>query len=255
MLRGPRPVDLEDGRYFVCIGGAQTFGRFCEKPYPELLQEKINRQGLNFGRGGAGPSFFYKNTDRFYEYINKSRFAVVQVMSGRSESNSLFISQGLGIYTRISNGKSIVSDDAFKQLLEENDTGYVSKIVSETRDNWVINFAELLKKIRVPKILFWFSTRMPDYEEKYDNVQALFGEFPQLVNLNMIRQIRSFCHEYVECVSKRGLPHWLINRFTGKRTSISDPWSGAWKKNWYYPSPEMHVDAANKLESLCKKYI
>lgn len=36
-IRGPKPNNLDKNNYFVCIGAAQTFGRFCQKPYPNLL--------------------------------------------------------------------------------------------------------------------------------------------------------------------------------------------------------------------------
>ena len=255
MLRGPAPKRLEKGKYFVCIGAAQTFGRFCENPYPTLLQERLKIQALNLGRGGAGPSFFAKDNRKLLTYINNARFAVIQAMSGRSEGNSLFVSRGLGFYTKVSDGTGIGCDQAFQELLEENDPDYVREIVAETRYNWIDSFQELLEKIRIPKILFWFSVREPHYTERYENVYALFGEFPQLVNANMIDQLRKYSDEYVECISRRGLPHPLVNRFTGKPTTVEDPWGGIWRENWYYPSPEMHIDAANALEKACRRYL
>lgn len=255
LLRGPKPQHLEKGKYFVCIGAAQTFGRFCEKPYPTLLQERLNVVTLNLGYGGAGPSFFSKDNDRLLKYINNARFAIIQVMSGRSESNSLFESRGLGFYTRISDGTSIGCDDAFRELLKENDRDYIKKIVAETRHNWVNNYKELLEKITIPKILFWFSVRKPHYREKYDDVSSLFGEFPQLVNFHLINQIKKYCNEYVECITRQGLPHLLVNRFTGEPITVEDPWGGSWSKNWYYPSPGMHREAATALEKVCKKYL
>lgn len=253
LLRGPRPQNLEERAYFTCIGAAQTFGRFCEKPYPTLLQEKLDIPTINMGRGGAGPSFFSKDNDKFLKYINNARFAIIQVMSGRSESNSLFHSRGLGFYTRVSDGASIGCDEAFRELLKKNDVNYIKKIVAETRHNWISSYRDLLEKIKIPKILFWFSVRKPHYREKYHNIHTLFGEFPQLVNSDMILQIRNFCDEYVECITRKGLPHFLINRFTGKPIRINDPWGGTWTENWYYPSPEMHRDAANALEKACKR--
>ena len=93
LLRGPKPQNLESGEYFVCIGAAQTFGRFCERPYPTLLQERLGLQALNLGRRGAGPSFFSKENDKLLGYINGARFAVIQVMAGRSEGNSLDVKE------------------------------------------------------------------------------------------------------------------------------------------------------------------
>lgn len=255
LLRGPAPRTLEAGRYFVCIGAAQTFGRFCEKPFPTLLQERLGIQAVNMGRGGAGPSFFSKENGRLLEYVNGARFVVIQVMAGRSESNSLFESKGLGYYIRRSDGTGIGCDEAFKELLASNDLGYIKKLVAETRQNWITNYIELMEAIRVPKILLWFSERRSDYREGYKDLNALFGQFPQLVNTDMINQLRQYADDYVECVSNKGMPHVLINRFTGKPTIVRDRWSGTWNKNWYYPSPRMHIEAANALEKVCRKYV
>jgi hypothetical protein len=248
-LRGPQP-SLANGKYFTCIGAAQTFGRFCQRPFPLLLAERLGTPALNLGRGGAGPSFFLQSNE-LLDYINGSCFAIVQIMSGRSESNSLYESKGLGFYRRRSDRSEIVSDDAFQELLLKGDASIVRKIVRETRQNWVDNNLRLLRVIRVPTILLWFSTRSPQYVENYNSVTGLFGDFPQLVNDEMVDQIKSYATDYVECVSSRGLPQPLFSRFTGESITIKDPW-GEWSSNSYYPSPVIHLEAADALESTCR---
>lgn len=256
MLRGPRPNNLDKNNYFVCIGAAQTFGRFCEKPYPSLLQERLGIDVLNLGVGGAGPSFFSKDNGELLKYINNASFAIIQVMSGRSESNSLFYSKGLSALTKVSDGTKINCDAAYKELLEQHDKNYVKKIVAETRNNYYQNYKYLLGDIKIPKILFWFSTRQPWYLDNYRDVYSLYKEFPQLVNLSMVKKIQKYSDEYIKCVSQRGKPHLLVSRFTGQPTEVYDKWSNKTrKKDDYYPSPEMHIDAADALESVCRKYL
>lgn len=269
--RGPKPEGMEKGNYFACLGAAQTYGCFCEKPYPILLQENLNMPALNLGFAGAGPFFFLKH-EKVLEYVNNARFAIVQVMSGRSESNSVFESDGGELLRRRSDGAKIGADAAYQQLLQEK-TGWrkilfwkkkhnVEQIVAETRNNWVSNYKRLFEKITVPTILFWFSQRQPDYSERYNHAWSLFGQFPQLVNSAMIEQVRQYCNDYVECVSSRGNPQLLISRFSGKPITI-DPADarkdlGTGKRethNTYYPSPEMQVDGATALEPVCRQYV
>ncbi len=254
-IRGPKPQNINYGEFFSCIGAAQTFGRFCERPYPILLQKKLCMNVLNFGRGGAGPSFFSEDNSVLFDYVNKGKFAVIQVMSGRSESNSEFHSNGLGFYTRVSDGSWIGCDDAFRELLQRKDNRYLKQIVAETRFNWIQSYKKLLKRITVPKILLWFATRGPHYSEGYETIESLFGKFPQLVNTAMISELKMFCDDYVECVTSRGYPHKLTSRFTGEPVTIVDDWGGRWTENWYYPSPEMHLDAARKLEKSIRKIV
>jgi hypothetical protein len=253
LLRGPRPRTLNAGEYFACLGAAQTFGRFCATPFPTILEAALGLPAINFGRGGAGPSFFLD--DKLLDYVNNARFAIVQVMAGRSESNSLFESKGLGHYRRRSNGADIDCDRAFSELLATRDIDDVRAVVAETRENWIVNTIALLQAIRVPKVLFWFSERRPAYRESYDDVYALFGRFPQLVNDEMVKCVRRHADDYVECVSTNGRPHMLFSRVSGQPTTITDPWGGTWEKNWYYPSPVMHAEAARALTTVCRRYV
>lgn len=252
VLRGPAPSSLATGAYFACIGAAQTFGRFCAKPYPALLQERLRLPALNLGRGGAGPSFFLKTTDALFDYINRSRFAIVQVMSGRSAGSSLFRSDGLGFYHRITDGTPLSADDAFRALLDTGDRSLLQRVVQETRSNWIESYRELLARIAVPTILFWFSVRGPDYREGDGSLPELFGKFPQLVNRSMTAAVRKHSGGYVECISRRGMPQRLLSRFSGQPTTVSDPWGGSWSENTYYPTPEMHADAADALARPCQ---
>jgi hypothetical protein len=259
-FRGPEPKSLEERQYFACIGAAQTYGCFCERPYPKLLEGKLNLPVLNLGIAGASPFYFLKEK-ALLPYINNARFVVVQVMSGRSESNSLFESEGGEYLTRLSDGFQTGADAAYQELLKQNNKAFVQKIVTETRQNWVTNYIKLLQEIKVPKILFWFSTRASYYRENYQGVQELFGAFPQLVNSSMIKQIRKYSDNYVECISTRGRPQLMISRYTGKPAPIDmlredlRRLYGIQSYNKYYPSPEMQVDAAQVLEKVCKKYL
>jgi hypothetical protein len=252
-LKGPKPKNLEKGKYISCIGAAQTFGAWCEKPYPLLLQKKLGIVVFNLGIGGAGPyQFLYSK--RLMEYINDSNIAIIQVMSGRSVPNSLF-SKGGGVVIRRLDNKKIACDLAYQELIDNNDLSFVKKIIKETRENYIVGYKELLKKIEVPKILFWFSKRKPHYVDNYASQHVLFNDFPQLVNLQMVEEIKKYCDEYVECVSKRGMPQKLISRFTGKpyfadfsKCSKYFAYQKPRNFNNYYPSPEMHEDAADLLE-------
>jgi hypothetical protein len=253
-IRGPRPARLEAGDYFVCLGAAQTFGRFCARPFPTLLSERLGLSVLNISHGGAGPSFFSQNPQPLLRYLNGARFVVLQVMSARSESNSLFESRGVGHYIRRSDGAELGSDEAFDRLLRTESRATVSRVVQETRASWLASYRRILAGLTAPTVLFWFSSRRADYRQSYDSVSGLFGEFPQLVDADMLRALRAECGQFVSCVSRRGLPQKLRDRETGEAVTIRDEWTAApWKLNWYYPSPEMHQDAADALEGPCRR--
>ncbi|NJN74924.1 MAG: hypothetical protein HC799_20190, partial [Limnothrix sp. RL_2_0] len=74
---------------------------------------------LNLGYGGAGPYFYVKHPE-LLDYLNNAKLVVIQVMSGRSENNSLFDSGGLEFLKRRSDGMMLSSDNAYKSILEGN---------------------------------------------------------------------------------------------------------------------------------------
>jgi Domain of unknown function (DUF6473) len=255
-IRGPAPDTLSPGSYFACVGAAQTFGCFCEKPFPALLGDGLGLYGLNCGFAGAGPRFFLP-LRRVLEYVNGARFAIIQVMSGRSEDNSVFDSRGREYLIRRSDGQEIGAEPAYRHLIASESVERIAEIVDETRSNWVESYFRLLEAIKVPTILFWYSKRSPDLEDDFSNVDALFGEYPHMVNRAMVEQVRGLTNDYVECISSRGFPQRLVSRFTGEpvtiesRADLRETWRGV---NLHYPSPEMHVDAAAALMQACMEY-
>jgi hypothetical protein len=130
-------------------------------------------------------------------------------------------------------------------------------IINETRRNYVRDMRKLLHDIRPPKILFWFSQRTPDYHESYElPLWNILRGFPQLVNRPVIEQIKPAADSYVECVTRRGMPQPLFDRTGSPTTLLVDDQTGSnglrETHNRYYPSPEMHVDAAAALEPTCR---
>jgi hypothetical protein len=200
IVRGPKPPSFEKNTYFTCLGAAQTFGRFCQKPYPNLLSEQLELPVLNLGFGGVSASFFWQDNPKLLDYINNSNFVIIQVMSGRSQDNSIFKDcRGFEV-TKVADGTKINWVDAYQELIDNNDRQFVEKIIAETRQNWVDSYLQFLQKIQVPKILFWFSTREAKYQDDYQGVHYLFNQFPQLVNSDMISQLQDYVDDYVEYV-------------------------------------------------------
>ena len=246
-LRGPRPK-LADGQYVACIGAAQTFGALCEKPWPDLIAAK-GYPTLNLGVGGAGPSFFLLNP-KLIELASTARIAVVQVMAARSTRNS-YLETDPGRSNARRRGSLdplVVSEAAYQAMLDATGPRVTRLLVEETRHNWIHEMELLLDAIRVPTILLWFSERAPRYAEGYSAVSHFMSKFPQMVNELMIEAIAPRASAYVQCISSRGMPHLLKNRVTGEPAMIALGNDRQLRdRNLYYPSPEMHEDAAEIL--------
>jgi len=270
-FKGPRHENLKKGEYIACVGAAQTFGCYTDKPFATLLQQRLETPVLNLGVGGASAEFFLLRP-ALLEYINNARFAIVQVMSGRSVGNSRFTTnRGKCIYTPVGGGDPLRAEKAFQKVLEEPDgEKTVARLAAENRENWVNVTNRLLDSIRVPTILLWISVRKPAYEDNYTSISNLFNKFPQLINEPTLKRVIAHSDEYVECISDRNMPYTLINRFTGEVAKI-DPKAASRRDTdpprdptipvktistgGYYPSPEMHEDAADLLEPICRKLL
>lgn len=273
-LRGPA---LTQSDYIAYLGAAQTFGRYCHNPFPTLLGQQLQVGTLNLGSGGKGPQYYLQNPQAL-DLINNAKLAVVQVMSGRSISNSVFAStRGGRSGIRRSNGKKTTSNIIFYELVSGQDErgldpSFLRQLVAETRDNYVAAMIELLETIQVPTVLLWFSVRSPSYQEIYPSVlprqlnrwlerlsngkvglwrrrhetrvERLLGDFPHLVNQTMVDQIKSHSDNYVEYVGQSGLPQPL-KTYAGK--ALTD--------NIYYPSPEMHRGVYQKLLPVCQSLL
>lgn len=262
ILRGPALPTLEPGAYFSSIGSAFTYGCYTHHPYTQMIADELKFPGINLGIQGAGPCYYLNPDNRLLlDIVNRSKFAIVAVMSGRSVSNSLFeVSLKSQEKLRMVGEKNYQpAHKLYNWLLENHDREYIKEIIAETRDNFVKEYIELLTQIKVPKILLWFSKREPEYQEKYDDeVWQLLGKFPHLVNRQMMDSIKEHSDEYVECVTGVGTPQILFNRFSGQPGIVKkDPGYGYSSSNYnmYYASPEMHLDAANQLLKPCGKYI
>jgi len=275
-FRGPWPKRLEPGRYFTCLGAAQTFGCFCEAPYPALLSERLGIAGLNCGVGGAGAGFFLRQP-ALIDIANRGRFAILQVLSARSEDTSAFLTNGLETHQRRRDGQIMTADQAYGSLLEKEALAALSvggqrlflfgrpppqtlAIVAEARSAMVNAHLALLESLTVPTVLLYFSKRPPSYRARFFRLRALLGDYPQLVTDEMVDQIRGAADSFVSCVSRRGLPQILRDKETGQPTSIDmvddkGLHQGRWNRNLYYPTPEMHEDAATVLEPVCRNLL
>lgn len=249
-LRGPR-VDL-DKPYVACIGAAQTFGRFCQRPFPALLGKSLGIPVLNFAIGGCGPEMYRR--EPHLGILRRSKLVIAQVLSGRSASNSAWRSNGGDINgVCLSDGRIDRQEPVLRDLLATKSRDYMARIVAETRADFSQHFAGLLDSLGTPSILFWFAKRKPDYVTRYDDLWGMLSDFPHLIDRPTMDAIRPHASDYVECLSSRGLPQRLWSAETAVEGTVRE--SDGFLYNRYYPSPEMHEDAAKALLGPCRRLL
>lgn len=269
-FRGPGfdPMAAGRGSFFTCLGAAQTYGCFYPRPYPTILAENIGLKALNLAVGGTGPGFYTLN-DRLIDAMNRGRFVILQAMSARSESNARYEANGYVEFVRDrETGEVMTSSEAWHRIVSE-DLDAAEDRLRESRQSWVETSLKLIERIEVPVIFFWYSRRTPDYlvdrdlirdqlarraagEKVSFFVDGLVGEFPQLIDRATMQAVAEKCDAFAECTSSRGMGAPLIDRFTGKPfadtgLALGPEYGIDYSKNVYYPSEEMHEDAAAAL--------
>ena len=193
-------------------------------------------------------------------------------MAARHAGNSRFTPDGyVEFVTDRTTGESIPAWAGWKSVVVE-EPERVLDYVAETRAAWVQQSLDLVARIAVPVIFFYYSRRSPDYRidmeavarqaeeiragrDKGPFVEGLMGDFPHLVDGASVRAVQQACDGYVECLSGRGMGQELVSRFTGKPIDALEHGAlGAefvdlphMSHNIYYPSAEMHEDACDAL--------
>jgi len=126
--------------------------------------------------------------------------------------------------------------------------------VKQCQDQWEADLEELISKIKVPLIHFWFSTKQLDerIDPSHETVEGIVDIYPQFITGDNLGPITRIGQPLVTCTSNRNQVFTLRSRYTGKPVEIdyaSLPGVPSHKEteNIYYPSPQMHWDAAITL--------
>jgi hypothetical protein len=258
-LRGPDPRPLKDGEFLALVGASQTFGTLVKRPFAHMIRDTFKVQILNLGVGGAAPALFLEPRNAaLLEHANRSRLTIVQAMSARSSQTRYFETQfGKNMLRRRGSTDPFVpGDTAWKQFFATEPESVRQEVVEEVRANWVTETIEVLKQLKTPKIFLWFSKASPDRKLPLNSYATASGVFPQFVDRRMLSAIEPHVDAMVDATTSRGSPQKLINRFTGEPAMVNLGDSKTPRDtDGYYPSPEMHEDAFERLKTVLPRFL
>jgi hypothetical protein len=238
-FRGPKP---ESDQYISCVGSAGTFGRFCEEPFPILIQKNMGVEVFNISSGGKSASneVFTENID----IINKSKLCILQVMSARSESNSKFQTEGRFNGTNLDNGETQNAGEFWEFCLNNYNEAEIKQLIEETLHTYVMGYKHLIEKIKVPVVLLYIGHREPCDPLEYKTRVGIFRGFPQFINEPTINTLKGMTEHYAEYCGTLGYPQ-ILPKMTLDGII----------KNTYYPTPEQHGVIFNILKPIIKSII
>ncbi len=205
LFRGPRKK--MENAFVAMIGGTDTYGKYIEKPYPDLIGEALNTECVNFGCVNAGVDVF-SNEPTVIDACAKARVTVVQVVGAQNMSNRFY-----AVHPR-RNDRFLRASTLLKTIFRETDftefhfTKHLLSVlqeISEERFNivrdelksaWIARMKLLLEKIEGKTVLLWVSDRTPDQP----SIQNGLGCDPLFVDRAMIEAIRPVVTEVIEVV-------------------------------------------------------
>ena len=246
-FRGPKP-NL-DTPYIAFIGGSETYGKFVEAPFPQLVEQKVGVTCANWGSAEAGPGFFIKDPV-ILEATSCAEIAVIAVMGAVNNSNRLYsvfkrrnarlrsTNQMLDIlFPELDLGQFRFAHNMLYKLYKANPSNFKA-VQLELREAWKARMRELLDDIETVRVLLWISTRTPDEEFSVDEKSAYVTP-PAFVDREMLEAVAPMADLVIEYVPDPD----LAGGSDGGLLARSEDEANAWR----YPGQAMHQQVADLL--------
>ena len=223
-FRGPE-ADLRQSGHVTFIGAAQTFGRFVDRPFPEMFRPFSKLPIANLGISGAGPER-YLNDPFLPEVLSRSRYVFIQAMSGRSVSAGAFRvanNNGVSIFQDgPRKGEQHLAQDAYRILRTEYGEDRYQEQVRGAQQAWIERYVELIEACEGRACILWVSERPVESDLALD--RSPVGVFPHFVDANCVRAVQERCNvPVIECVLPVMKADPIVNRFTGELEAAFTP--------------------------------
>lgn len=184
LFRGPRKS--LDGRYVAFIGGTETYGKFIERPFATLVEERLGVPCVNFGVVNAGlDAFLHEQT--LQTLCHEATMNVVQIMGAQNMSNRFYT-----VHPR-RNDRFLRASSVMRAIYPEVDfadfcfTRHMLTALhaisperfeivrTELQQAWSARMRSFLAEIGAHTILLWFADHLPSdaaWEDRTDPFRA-----------------------------------------------------------------------------------
>ncbi len=209
-FRGPRR--RAEGKYIAFLGGSETFAKYIETPFPDLVEAAIGEVCVNLGCQSAGPDVFMRDT-AVMSLCHDAAMTVIQITGAANLSNTFY-----KVHPR-RNDRFIAPTPKLVALYPEVDfaeiafTGHLVarlqsvdaerfKIVRATLEQtWLRRMKSLVGQAQGSVVLLWLAPRAPD-DDAVCGAHA--ANDPIFVTRNMVEALRPYVSGIVEVVADHG---------------------------------------------------
>ncbi|WP_460272617.1 DUF6473 family protein [Celeribacter sp. ULVN23_4] len=205
LFRGPQK-DL-DVPYVVFLGGTETYGKYIEAPFADLVEAGTGIETVNLGCVNAGLDVFLGD-DSILDICAKAKMTVLQISGAQNMSNRFYAvhqrrnDRFLRASTLLRTIYREVDFTDFNftrhllQTLEQVSEEKFSMVRQELRDAWGARMRTMAQKLHGELILLWVSDHAPEDEAACEAI----GADPLFVTREMIEDIRPLVKDVVEVV-------------------------------------------------------
>lgn len=243
-FRGPAR-DLS-GAYVACLGGTETHGKFIDRPWPALLEDRIGLPCVNFGWPNAGPDVIL-NDAGLLALATAARAVVLQTLPAMNLSNPYY-----SVHPR-RNDRFLCGTPLLRRLYPEVDftefhfTRHMMRRLSRLcparfadlrqalQEVWVTRMQTLLRRLAPPVVLLWLA----DHPPGDGTGSADICDDPAFVSRAMMQAITPGAARVVEVVTRPD-----ARAQARRRTGMSRIAQSAIAQ---LPGPQAHDAAANAL--------
>lgn len=244
MFRGPRR--RLEGDFIAVLGGTETYGRFIEKPYPELIEAVTGMQMINFGCVNAGVDVFL-NDPEVLAACRKAQATVVQILGAQNMTNRYY-----AVHPRRNDRflrasplmKTIFREIDFTEFnftrhmlstLQQESPEKFTILAEELKAAWVARMRLLLARLGSRTVLLWMANGPPGTQDAPPRLDA----DPLLVDRAMIEAISAQANAYVEVVGS------VSAQAQGLDGMVLSPYDASAAAG--LPGPAMHEEVAKAL--------
>lgn len=209
VFRGPRrPLR---GSYVAFLGSTETYGKYVDTPFPDLVGQMADVSPLNLGCVNAGLDTFHDDPT-VLDLVRGAQACVLQVMGAHKLTNRLY-----SVHAR-RNDRFVAASPHLRTLypnadfaevhftrhllcmLRDLDPGRFGIVREELSRAWIARMSSLIETVRVPVILLWISPRSPD-----ESAESPEGPDPLFVTREMLAAIVGLTEGLVE-IPYSGMP-------------------------------------------------
>lgn len=202
LFRGPRRSLKAE--YIAFVGGSETYGKFVEKPFVDLIEEVKGIPCANFSAVNAGVDAFVHDPS-LMSLCSRATTTVVQVMGAQNMSNRFYT-----VHAR-RNDRFLKASTLLQSIYREVDFTEFSftrhmltslktlspqrfaAIEMELRSAWVARMEMMLRQIDGRRILMWLREPQPALDSP-----AHLGPEPLFIDASLVSRLSPLVDEIVE---------------------------------------------------------